>query len=106
MIEQGALTIRGSFQLLEEISEQRHMERVDLGNLGELLGIAAVVSERMMRIGNANLGISSRTRFASQLECDHSRNVALQREHLKVEHQARMIRVRRRYSNRAIEIGQ
>jgi hypothetical protein len=40
------------------------------------------------------------------LEGDHASNIALQREHLQIEHQARMVRIGRRYADRPIQIGQ
>ncbi len=61
---------------------------------------------RVMRIGDADFGIAAIARFARELERDDAGDVPLQREHLQVEHQLRVIFVGRRHANRAIEIGQ
>ena len=60
----------------------------------------------MVRIGNADLGIGARAGFARQLERDHAGDVALQRQHLQVEHQPRVVGVSGRHAHRAIEIRQ
>ena len=82
------------------------MKRIDLGHFRQLLRIAAVVRERMMRFGDADLGIGSRAGFARQLERDHAGDVALQRQHLQVEHQPRVVGVGSRHAHRTIEIRQ
>ena len=58
--------------------------------------IAAVVRQRMVRFGHADLGVRAVARLARQLERDHARDVALQRQHLQIEHQPRVVGVRRR----------
>jgi len=58
----------------------------------------------VVRLRNADLGIGSRAGFASQLKGDHPGDIALQRQHLQIEHQPRVVRVRGRYANRAIQI--
>jgi len=65
-----------------------------------------VVGERMVRVGDTNFRISAIAGFAGQLERDDARDVGLQREHLKIEHQFRVVRVCGRYADRTVEIGQ
>ena len=58
-------------------------------------GIVAVVRERMVRIGHADLGVGAVAGLARELEGDDPRDVALQRQHLQVEHQPRVVGVGR-----------
>src|SRR5216684_1096750 len=104
MIEQRTVAILSGLKLIEEIGEQRHVKRIDLRHFRELLGIAAVVRQRMMRLGNADLGISSRAGFASELKRDDPGDVSLQSQHLQVEHQARVVRISGRYAEGAVQI--
>ena len=67
------------------------MERVDLRQLRQLLGIALVVRDRMMRVGHADLRIGAAAELAAHHERDDARQVALVREHLQVEHQLRVL---------------
>ena len=106
VIQQRAVTFRRRLQLLEVIREQRHVERVDLRHPRDLVRIVAVMRQRMMRIGHADLGVGAVARLARELERDHPRHVALQRQHLQVEHQLRVIGIRRRHADRPIEIRQ
>ena len=65
-----------------------------------------MVREGVMRIGNADLRISSRARFPSELEADDPGDITLQSQHLQVEHQPCMVGVSSRYAHRAIQIRQ
>ena len=76
------------------------------GHLGDLVGVVAVVRQRMVRIGHADLRIRAIARLAGELERDHPRDVALQRENLQVEHQPGVVGVRGRHADGAIEIRQ
>ena len=49
-----------------------------------------------MRIGDADLGVGARAHFARHQEGDDPRHVALERQHLEIEHQLRMLGKRRR----------
>ena len=82
------------------------MELIDLGHLGDLVRIVAVVRERVMRIGDADLRIRAVAGFARQLKRDDARDVALQRQQLQVEHQPGVVGVGGRHAERPIEIGQ
>jgi hypothetical protein len=59
-----------------------------------------------MRIGDADLRVGSRARFASELERDDARHVTLERQHLQVEHQPCVVGIGSRYTHRAIQIRQ
>ena len=59
-----------------------------------------------MRIGHADLRVGPVAGLARELERDHAGDVALQREHLQIEHQPRVIGVRGRHAGRTIEIRQ
>ena len=69
-------------------------------------GIVAVMRQRVMRIGHADLGVGAVAGLARELERDDARDVALQRQHLQVEHQPRVVGVRGRHADRPVEIGQ
>ena len=80
-----------ALQLLEQVREQRHVIRVDLRQLRELLRRVLVMRRRVMRLGDADLRIGPRAHLARELERDDARDVGLQREHLQVEHQLRVL---------------
>jgi hypothetical protein len=82
--------------------EKRHVG-VDLGR--HLLGIVAVMGQRMMRFGNAELGVRSIARFPRQLKRNHACDIPLQSQKLQVEHQAGMICIGCRNSRGAIAVG-
>ena len=46
---------------------------------------------RVMRLGHADLRIRARAHLSRELERDHARDVGLQREHLQVKHQLRVV---------------
>ena len=48
MVEQRAVAFGRGFELLEEISEERDVEGVDLSYLRDFLDVAAMVRERVM----------------------------------------------------------
>ena len=82
MIEQRTVAVPRGLQFFQVVGKQRNMERIDLCHLGELLRIAAVVRQRMMRLGHADLGIGARAGLASELERDDAGDIALHGEHL------------------------
>src|SRR6185295_5934770 len=86
VVEQRAITIGSGLQFLEKLPEERHVKRIDLGNLQELLRIVAVMTDRMMRIRNADFRIRAVIELASELERHDTRDVGLKRQDLQVEH--------------------
>src|SRR5437773_11139965 len=68
VIEQRAVAIGSGLQFLEKISEQRHVERIDLGNLQELFRIVAMMARGMVRVWDADFRIRTVIELARQLE--------------------------------------
>src|SRR5262249_34697526 len=77
VVEQRAAAVRRRLQLLEVVGGQRDVEGVDLRHPRDLLRIVAVVRQRVMRVGDANLRIGARAGFARELEGDDAGHVAL-----------------------------
>ncbi len=82
------------------------MELVDLRHARDFLRIIAVMRKRVVRIGNSDLGISAIAGFARELERDDACDIALQRQHLQVEHQPRVVGVCSRHADGPIQIRQ
>jgi len=77
VIEQCAVAIRRSGELRDELREQLHVQHVHLRHLLDPLRVVAVVGERVMRIGHADLRVGAVAGFAGELERHHARDVAL-----------------------------
>ena len=82
------------------------VEAIDQGHLRDLRGVVAVVGERVMRVGNADLGIGAVAGFARQLEGDDAGDIALEGQHLQVEHEPGVVGVGGRHARGAVEVGQ
>src|SRR6516225_10269180 len=93
VVEQCAIAIRSGFQLFDERGEQLEVEAVDLCHLLDEIGMSAVMSERVMRIGNADLRIGADTSLAAQHHGRNAREVRLKSDCLKFEHQLYIILV-------------
>ena len=93
MIEQGAVAFFRVHQLADKLGEERYVELIDFCHAGDFVRVVAVMGKRMMRIRHADLRVSAVAGFASQLERDDARDVALQREDLQVEHEPSMIAI-------------
>ena len=65
-----------------------------------------MVRERVVRVGNADLGIGAVAGLARELERDDAGDVALERQHLQVEHQPGVVGVGGRHADRAVEVRQ
>ncbi len=96
MIEQRAVAFRRRLELGEELGEQRDVELVDLRHPGDLRRVVAVVRQRVVRVGHADLGIGAVAGLAGELEGDDAGDVALEGQHLQVEHQPGVVGVGRR----------
>src|ERR1017187_10389880 len=57
MVQERAISLGRCLQLREELGKQRHVELVDLGHPRDLLGVVPVVRERVVRVGDSDLGI-------------------------------------------------
>ena len=78
VVQQRPVSFRSGLQLLQKLREQRDVELIDLGHLGDLFGVVAMVRQRVMRIGNADLRISPVACFSRQLKRHDARDVSLQ----------------------------
>src|SRR5713101_2918651 len=84
VVEQGAVAVGSGLQLLEKPREQRHVERIDLGNLRELFRIVAVMTGGVVRVWDADFRIRAVTELARQLERDDPCDVGSKRQDLQV----------------------
>ena len=64
------------------------------------------MARRMVRIGDADLGIGAVAQLARELERHDAGDVALERQHLQVEHQPRVVGERVGHAHRAVEVGE
>src|SRR5580765_3880885 len=78
VIEERAVAIGSRLHPLEELREQRHVERVDLRDLRHLFGIGAVMTRWMVRVGDADLRIRAIALLARELERDDARDLRLE----------------------------
>src|SRR5260370_26533101 len=86
VVEQGAVAILSGLEPPDEVGKQLDMECVDLCELLHPLRIVAMMRERMMRIGNADLAISPDTALAADHHCRHAGQVRLKCQHLEIIH--------------------
>src|SRR5215203_5422434 len=106
VIEQRSIAIWRRLELLDEIREQRHVVRVDLGELHQLLRIVGVMRHGMMRLWHADVWVGSGARFTGQLERDDPSDVSLEGQHLQIEHQLDVLFPDRWNAGGSIEIRQ
>ena len=59
VIEQRAVAVGRRVQLLQELGEQLDVVGVDLGDLGDVLRVVAVVRDRMVLLGDADLRVGA-----------------------------------------------
>src|SRR5262249_3664319 len=79
MIEQGSITVRYGFQLVEEVRQHLDVITVDLGVIRDLVRILCVMRSSMKAcVGPAERVASIREVPRAQKRC-HSRDVALKR---------------------------
>ena len=81
------------------------MKVIDLGHPGYFFRIVPMMRERMMGIGDADLGVRACAGFTRHLKRRHSRDVARQGQQLQIEHQSSMIRIGRGHAAGTIDIG-
>ena len=103
VVEQRAVAVGGGPELLDEVSEQLQVVRVDAGDLLHELRVAAMVGERMVRVGNADLGIALQAPLASDHHGRDAREVGLEGHHLEVEHQLDVLGERRGDAGRLLD---
>ena len=105
IVEQRAVAVRSGLQFLEELREERDMERVDLRDLLDLFRISAVVTGGMVWLWNADFRIGAVAELARELEGDDPRDIGLKRQHLQVEHESRVILELSRDAHRTVDVG-
>ena len=59
VIEQVAVAVLRGLQLVEELAELHDLIGADLGVLGELLGVVAVVRDAVVRLRDADVGVAA-----------------------------------------------
>ena len=106
MVEERTVAVLSGLELLEESCKQRHMKAIDLGNLCNLVGIVTVMGQRMVRFRHAYFWVGASTRLSRELKGDDPSDVGPQGQHLEIEHQLRVVGVRRRHTHGAIKIRQ
>ncbi len=82
VIQQRSIAFRRVLQLFDKLRKQREVKGIDLRDFGKLLRIAAIVRQRMMRLGDADFRIGPITCLTGQLERDYACDVALQSKDL------------------------
>ena len=55
VIEQRAVAVGRRLQLVDVVREELRLQRLDLDDLRDLLDVAAVVRQRVVRVGDADL---------------------------------------------------
>ena len=87
VIQKVAIAVGAFPQLLEKISQRFDVIRIQFRVILHLFRIVAVVRHRVMRLGQANLGVWAIHVFASHHQRADTCDVRLERQHLQVEHQ-------------------
>src|ERR1051325_5905518 len=77
VIEERAATVGSGLHSLQKIGKQRNMMLVDLGDFRYLDRIVAVMADRMMRVGHADVGIRTVALLSRELERDDARDIRL-----------------------------
>ena len=91
MVEQRTVTVGRRTQLFEERREQRDVIGVDLRQLLERGPHAAVMRERMVRIGHVDLRVGAAAQLVPAHEGDDACAISLIRQELEVVHQLCML---------------
>ena len=82
------------------------MELVDLGHTSDLVGIVAVMGKRMMGIRNAYLWVGTIAGLSGQLKGDHTGDISLIGQTLKIEHETGMVRISGRHADGSVQVRQ
>ena len=106
MIEERAVAVGRGAQPGQVLREELGVIAVDLRHPRDQLGHVAVMRQRMVRLGHANLRIGPGALLLADHERDHARQVRLEREQLQVEHQLQVILEDRRHARRLVHVRQ
>ena len=93
VVEEGAFALLDRFESLEQIGELLGVEAVDLANLCLLGGVALVVGEVVVALGNALGPIASVAPAVRQHEGRDARLVGLKRQGQEVMHKPNVLTV-------------
>ena len=91
MIQQRAVAVRRLTESLEELGEQRHVVGVDLHEVLDVLRELEVMRHRVVRLGDAQVGIRDHAGVLRQHEAQDARDVGLVGQRRQLEHQACML---------------
>ena len=105
MVEEGAVAIGGRFHLLQKLGEEGDVKSVDLRHALDLIRVVSVVGKRVVGIGDSGFGVDAVARFTRQLKGGDTSDVALEGEHLQLEHEAGVIPIGGGDAIGSVEIG-
>src|ERR1035441_8260225 len=91
LIEQAAVAFLRGLHFFDEAGELLHVILVDLSHLLHQVRLVAVVRERVMAVGNAQLPVRTRGAFAGHKEGDNPRQVGLEGDRDHAGHQTEML---------------
>ena len=91
MVEQTSITVLGSLELLEEVREELDVEGINLRDFLNEVRVAAMVRQRMMRVGHADFRVSTTAAFAADHHRRNSGEIGLECDRLQIEHQLHVL---------------
>src|SRR5262252_3236880 len=87
MVQQTAVAVVGRTHLFQQVSELRHMIRVDLFDLRDFFGLSRVMRDWMMRVRHSHLRIRDTAEFTPEHQRDDAGEVTLIGKYLQIAHQ-------------------
>ncbi len=87
LVEEAGAALLDACEPIEEVGNQPHVVPVDLGELQDVVGPAAVVRRRMEALVDTALGVDPAGGVPAHLEREDAGHVRLEGERLQVEHQ-------------------
>ena len=91
VVQQRTVAVGRRAELRQVLREELRMIAVDLRHVRDQLGHVAVMRQRMVRLGHANLRVRAGALLLADHERDDARQVGLKRQELQVEHQRQVI---------------
>ena len=93
VVEEGAVAFGEGFEFLEEVGKLGAVKLVDAGDFFEFFGIALVVGDAVVGVGDADIGEAAIGTVVGEEEGGDAGGVGLEGEDLEVEHQADVVLV-------------
>ena len=90
VFQQRAVAVGKRLQPVQELAEQLRIVGLKLGEGDELLGLVAVVRQRVMRLADAHLRVDALAGFPAHHERHDPGDVRFVRDRKQVEHQRRV----------------